>query len=220
MLSPLLFSISANDVSHSITKSSFLLYADDMKVFREIRHQRDCVDLQRDIKSLVGWRLRNYLNINLSKTTVMAYSGKSSTIIFDYIIRSKVLSRVNEIKDLGAVFDSVRFQSNVTHIVKSALSIIGLVCRTSREFRVPSTFVTSSSSLCRHQLKLCICCLERDMSLEFVMAFTCRKRNFCQYLRTVSRLPVFLFLLMISYQIYKVVEVLPRHSYFINVLIV
>lgn len=154
MLTRLLFLILINGVSYSTTKYAFSSHAENVKMFREIRDGRDCLDLQRDINSFVGWCSRNYLNINLSKAKLMAYSRKISTLIFDYTIKSGALSRDNEIKDLGVVPDSsLRFQSRVTHTEKSALRILGVLCRMSQEFRDPRAFVTLYCSLCRPHLE-------------------------------------------------------------------
>lgn len=154
VLGPLLFSVFVNDVASAITTSSFLLYADDIKIFREIGGEPDCMDLQSDITSFVGWCSRNHLKINHSKTKVMTYSRKTATVPFNYTINTNQLSRVCEIRDLGVVFDSaLRFQGHVVHIVKSALRTLGLVCRVSREFRDPKTFLTLYCSLCRSHLE-------------------------------------------------------------------
>lgn len=150
VLGPLLFSVFVNDVSAVIRHSSFLQYADDIKMFIEVRDERDCVLLQNDVYAFENWCNQNALKLNSSKTKVMSYTRKTHNILFSYDIQSVLLARVNEIKDLGVVFDStLRFSSHVDHIVSSALRTLGITCRITKEFNNPSTFVTLYSALCR-----------------------------------------------------------------------
>lgn len=80
----------------------------------------------------------------------MSYTRKTHNIMSSYDIQSVLLARVNEIKDLGVVFDStLRFSRHVDHIVSSALRTLGITCRITKEFNNPSTFVTLYSALCR-----------------------------------------------------------------------
>ena len=51
ILGPLLFVLFINDISNSVDKNSnILLYADDTKLYREIRSENDCEILQGDIQ--------------------------------------------------------------------------------------------------------------------------------------------------------------------------
>jgi hypothetical protein len=48
-LGPVLFSIFINDIKNVIRHSLFLLYADDLKLFYNIRSEQDCVRIQDDL---------------------------------------------------------------------------------------------------------------------------------------------------------------------------
>jgi hypothetical protein len=50
-LGPVLFSIFINDIKNVIRDSLFLLYADDLKPFYNIRSEQDCVRIQDDLWS-------------------------------------------------------------------------------------------------------------------------------------------------------------------------
>lgn len=154
VLGPLLFSIFVNDVCKQIVNSSFLQYADDIKIFKEIRTISDCKFLQEDINSFSKWCSLNGLLLNSSKTKVMSYSRKTQTTCFPYSVRSDVLCRSSEVRDLGVLFDSsLRFDSHVARISTCALRALGIVCRTTRVFKNTTTFVTLYRSLTRSQLE-------------------------------------------------------------------
>lgn len=154
VLGPLLFSVFVNDVSTVIRHSSFLQYADDIKMFMEVREDRDCVLLQRDVDAFEEWCRENDLKINSSKTKVVSYTRKTHNIVFPYVIQTDLLERMNRIKDLGVVFDStLHFSSHVDHIVNAALRTLGSACRITKEFINPCTFLILYSALCRPQLE-------------------------------------------------------------------
>lgn len=50
-LSPLLFLLFVNDISSVIKYSKFLLLADDLKLFKQIRCYDDAILLQKDVNS-------------------------------------------------------------------------------------------------------------------------------------------------------------------------
>ena len=154
VLGPLLFSIFVNDVSLVISHSLFLQYADDIKIYREIRTIDDCARLQTDVNSFNIWFKENKLRLNRSKTKVMTFSRKMQNVCFPYRIDGELLSRVTEIRDLGVVFESnLRFDVHVGKMISASLRALGVVCRVSREFTNPCTFITLYCSLSRSQLE-------------------------------------------------------------------
>jgi hypothetical protein len=52
---PLLFNIFINDLSARINHSKFLLFTDDLKIYRDIKSVEDCKALQADIDSVHQW---------------------------------------------------------------------------------------------------------------------------------------------------------------------
>lgn len=51
-LGPLLFLLFFDDVTRVIKSSKYLLYADDLKIYRRVRSLNDCLALQSDISAL------------------------------------------------------------------------------------------------------------------------------------------------------------------------
>jgi hypothetical protein len=54
-------------ICNVITHSTFLLFADDIKIFC-VKSFDDFTQLQLDIDSIQGWCTSNYMNLNISKT--------------------------------------------------------------------------------------------------------------------------------------------------------
>lgn len=142
LLGPLFFSIFINDVSSVIHDCHFLLYADDVKIFKAVSNTASCSALQRAITSFSDWGSRNELLINTSKTEVLTYTRKTGSILFSYNIGGEALPRVGEVKDLGVNFDSkLSFSPPIREVTRQALRSLGVLCRLSKEFKKPGSFL-------------------------------------------------------------------------------
>jgi hypothetical protein len=60
---PLLFNIFINDICNTIHNSRYLLFADDLKIYRTITNVDDCKLLQHDINSVHNWCLANGMKL-------------------------------------------------------------------------------------------------------------------------------------------------------------
>lgn len=79
-LGPVLFNILINDIADNL-KSEYLLYADDMKIYRKIAAEDDIRALQQDLDKLYQWCLENKLRLSIDKCAVMMFN-RSYGIIF------------------------------------------------------------------------------------------------------------------------------------------
>lgn len=142
ILGPLLFNVFINDITGSVKNCRVLLYADDIKLFREISTCDDCALLQSDISNIVNWCADNKLMINVNKTYVMTFTRKTAPVQYDYILNEIALKRVEEGRDLGIVVDSaLLFRSHVDSAVNKAYSLLGIVSRITRPFSNPECFI-------------------------------------------------------------------------------
>jgi len=101
----LLFIIFINDICACIHFSSFLLYAHDLKFYRTVSNVNDSILLQSDLDSIGSWCSKNSLPLNLNKCHIVRYAKRSVTIPSTYHINNHPLSVLNEIIDLGVLFD-------------------------------------------------------------------------------------------------------------------
>ncbi len=54
VLGSLLFLIYVNDLAEVIKNSNIFLYADDTKLFKEIKHKQNCLSLQEDLQEMAA----------------------------------------------------------------------------------------------------------------------------------------------------------------------
>lgn len=69
-LGPFLLNLFINDLQSMIRHSQLLLYADDAKIFKSIKSERDAELLQEDLDRVVKWSIVNELPLNFSLASV------------------------------------------------------------------------------------------------------------------------------------------------------
>jgi hypothetical protein len=67
---PVLFNIYINDLSAKINHSRFLLFADELKIYRNVKSVEDCKSLQADIDSVQQWCGENHMELSIEKTKI------------------------------------------------------------------------------------------------------------------------------------------------------
>ncbi|RYA69761.1 reverse transcriptase family protein, partial [Enterobacter cloacae complex sp. 2DZ2F20B] len=87
ILGPLFFVIYINDVVRDI-KSNVLMYADDLKIFREVNSFEDCLSLQNDLHTFHNWSNSNLLPVNYAKCYIMSFTNKTSLISYGYTLNN------------------------------------------------------------------------------------------------------------------------------------
>ena len=134
VLGPILFVIYINDLPEVVDKNSYVyLFADDTKVFRQIKTLYDKVILQNDIKNLLVWSSKWLLKFHPDKCVSMGvgYSPGTEDGVLCYNMNGQVLKNTECEKDLGVYFDkSLRFEHHINTIIKKANSTLGIVRKT------------------------------------------------------------------------------------------
>lgn len=90
-LGPLLFIIFINDIKNYIKSCEFICYADDLKLYREIKSIDDMLMLQDDLESLYDWSVINKLPLNFEKCETITFTKKRKTMNYYYNINGTVL---------------------------------------------------------------------------------------------------------------------------------
>lgn len=142
ILSPLLFALFINDLPPLII-TNILLFADDLKIYFKINSQEDARKLQRDIDTISHWCRVNKLEINIAKCNVISFTHRTEITFkfFNYNIGGVTLNRVNQIRDLGVIFDNkLSFESHITNITTKAYKMLGFISRSLNHFTQLSTY--------------------------------------------------------------------------------
>lgn len=150
---PLLFSLFVNDISLHINDCDFLLFADDLKLYRSINTREDQEFLQNDLNSLINWCKLNKLSLNINKCHHISFFKVNKKFITSYNIDGTVIKSVSSIRDLGVIFDEqMNFVEHITNISIKASKMLGFLLRNSNEFSVNS-IKTVYCALVRSQIE-------------------------------------------------------------------
>lgn len=153
-LGPLLFTLYVNDLSDSITNSRILMYADDAKIFRVIHDINDSVLLQQDLDRFVNYCNSSNLFLNTDKCFTITYTRKRNPINSNYKLCGKVLSKVNEIRDLGVVLDAkLTYIPHIENILSKAFKFLGFILRVGKPFNSAFTYKVLYNSYVRSRLE-------------------------------------------------------------------
>lgn len=153
-LSPLLFALFLNGVKEIVPNCSLLAFADDLKIFRRISNESDCLLLQEELTTLVDWFESIGLYMNVTKCQSMSFTRSRTSINHTYSIKNIHLSSASLKKDLGIVFSSdLNFHCHIQTICCKAFKTLGFVKRISSEFKLTSPVKALYCSLVRPLLE-------------------------------------------------------------------
>jgi Reverse transcriptase (RNA-dependent DNA polymerase) len=154
---PYLFNLFINDIGSYISYSDFLLFADDLKIYKVIQSPSDCLELQNDLNGVLDWCSVNCMDLNINKCFFMPFTRSLNPISFSYSINGLPLTKLTVIKDLGVTFDTkLTFSNHNLLVAAKARSLLGFVCRIGRDLSVTS-LKTIYCSLLRSHLEYAVC---------------------------------------------------------------
>ena len=130
VLGPLLFLIYINDLLEGI-ESNGKLFADDAKLFKQIKSPNDRDILQRDLLRLQQWSRKWLLEFNEDKCKIMHISLRDTNPRFNYFLNEKELDKSQSEKDLGIhVAENWQPSVHIAKIVSRANRALGQIRRT------------------------------------------------------------------------------------------
>ena len=159
VLGPLLFVIYINDLPNVVDGETFVyLFADDTKVFRDIKSVQDSVILQNDINQLKKWSDKWLLKFHPQKCVSMTICNKSEPGLAEKTKRSYNMDghklNISDCeKDIGIHVDEhLSFDVHINYIVNKANRILAII-RKSFEYMDLPTFSYLYKGLVRPQLE-------------------------------------------------------------------
>lgn len=153
-LGPLLFLIFIDDLIPRL-RCPCLLYADDLKIFCDVKDENDCLTLQRDLDVLSIWCHNNQMHLNPKKCQIISFTKrKTHKIFFDYRLCGLSLQRTSTVRDLGILFDEqLSFKEHYENITMKGLQTLGFIARSTVHFKNPTSFIYLFNSLVRSGLE-------------------------------------------------------------------
>ena len=137
IIGPLLFVLFIDDINDCISEGPELaMYADDTKIWREIKCDADQIILQNDIKELEKWSIANKMFFHPDKCKVLPVTNKSLVYVlpfyeFIYELNGKLLDYTDNEKDLGVVINRrLSWNTNCTSLIVKANKQFGFLKRT------------------------------------------------------------------------------------------
>ena len=132
VLGPLLFLIYINDLPENVN-STVYMYADDTKIYSEIKSEYDHGILQRDLENLKTWSDRWLLKFHPSKCYYITI-GQHNEEEFTYSMiedgKKFDMTKVSEMKDIGVTVDSeLKFDKHINTKIETANKILGIIRR-------------------------------------------------------------------------------------------
>ena len=142
ILGPILFILYVNDLPDVIKSSNCLMYADDVKIYREIRTNFDFLQLNSDLNNISDWCINNKMSINTDKTFFISYTNKHDPIKCKYQLTNNTIKELTSTKDLGVIFDSkLSFNQHINSVYTKAYRSLGFIHHRSKEFQNSSTLI-------------------------------------------------------------------------------
>ena len=157
VLGPLLFLLFVNDLPNWIV-SSLKMFADDTKMWRSLKTEKDRVSLQQDLDNILNWSNRWLLKFNPSKCKVM-HIGKGEKA--DYYMTddegNKVkVEEVTEEKDLGVyISNDMKPTIQCRKAADKAKSVLAMVKRNFKNLDIDD-FLIIYKTYIRPHLEYCV----------------------------------------------------------------
>lgn len=154
ILGPLLFIIFVNDITNCFQNSQFLMFADDLKIFKTVKSINDCKLIQEDLDRLENYCNENKIFLAYEKCMQISVTRNKHKIINTYNIGGKFLKRVGIVRDLGVYIDEkLILDKHIENIIKKAYKMAGFVLRISKPFKKLSSYLLLYKTLVRSQLE-------------------------------------------------------------------
>ena len=129
--------------------SNCLLFAVDVKIYREIKSPYDSWLLQSDINNVRVWYISNYMNLNVNITTGISFCRKTNCHGFDYEPSESSITRAGCIRDMGVLIDT----NPHFHILSHAVGLLGLIWTATLRFSSLQSLLTLHCTLVRPLLE-------------------------------------------------------------------
>ena len=125
VIGSLLYVIFANEIPSVIKHSTIVMYADDIKIYKQIKSMSDWAKFQLDINAVCDWLQDNGLALSTEKCGILKIGEKFlPSMNMGYHISGEKITEFDSFRDLGVQMDSqLTFDSHVRSLATRAKSI-------------------------------------------------------------------------------------------------
>lgn len=121
VLGPLLFILFINDIPTVIKHSSIVIYADDIKLYKQIKSASDQVSFQEDINAVCSWLQNNGLSLSTEKCGILKIGERFFKSSNKYHIAGNDIEEYQAFRDLGVQINSqLNFDSHIKTLADRA----------------------------------------------------------------------------------------------------
>ena len=158
VLGPVLFLIHIRNISSSLSNGTHSSsFADDTKIWRGVKTQEDCDQLQADLQSVYGWAETINMAFNSDKFEWIRYSlTPQSAPVFQYLSPDQSdIEQQDNLRDLGVRLSAdLSFNLHIEKAVTTASQMVGWAMRSFRS-RGSYILMTIFKSLVQPHLDYC-----------------------------------------------------------------
>ena len=157
ILGPLLFVLFINDISTVLNDTTKCkLYADDLKIWKEITYLDDTIQLQPDIDSLHLWANNNRMKFHPAKCKVIRSTLNRSILAYKYTLAGQEITVSNSETDLGLILTNrLNYEDHREQTLAKLKQKLGLLKRNSSLARTSNERRILYLSLVRSLLEHC-----------------------------------------------------------------
>ena len=189
VLGPDLFVAFINDIDDTLTNSSLLKYADDVKLHSEIKHTDPLKAkelLQADLNAVTTWSKKWQLSLNPQKCSILHFGFRNPAS--DYRLDGSFLNNSKCVKDLGVLISKdLKFSRHILTCVQKANRIVSAILRTFVS-RDADLLIRLFKTLVRPHLEYAIPVWNPSLNKD-ILAIERVQRRFTKSIRGLSSLP-------------------------------
>lgn len=166
-LGPLLYLLYCNDIPAFIKGVKILMYADDTKLYSQVKNMQDQITMQIAIDALASWASQNKLTLNPAKTVKLSYFKSRQSFITNYSLSDEIIGSVTTHKDLGIIFDEkLSFNEHIATISRRSIQLTGAIYRLITDIRCPSLTMQLFKSFVLPVLEYGSCIWNRNIASQ------------------------------------------------------
>ena len=151
-----LFLLYINDIFSVFTDVEFLLFADDLKIYKRITINIDSTCLQSNLNRVYEWCVNNCMDLNIDKCYVVSFHRHKIRPMLSYSIGGNFLSHVDQLCDLRVTFESsLSFSLHIKNICGQSFKLLGFIYRNTKNFKYSNCLKVLFNSLVRSKQEYC-----------------------------------------------------------------